>query len=130
MSTRRSVSALSAPKIGEHLVSRVPDVTRLVDRLETLGLAERIRDQGDRRVVFVRITRKGLAMLSKLDEPVLALHREQLRHMSPEQLGRLNQLLVMARERVGQAEGGSAGVEEAAHDQMVEAARRDQKQKG
>lgn len=101
-------------EIGEHLVSRVPDVTRLVDRLESLGLAERVRDQGDRRIVFVKITRKGLALLSKLDEPVLALHRAQLRHMSADQLAQLNQLLVAAREQTGQLEpesGSTAGAE-------------------
>ncbi len=91
-------------EIGEHLVSRVPDVTRLVDRLENLGLAERLRDQSDRRIVFVRVTRKGLTLLSRLDEPVLALHRTQLRHMSVDQLVQLNQLLVLAREHAGNAE--------------------------
>jgi DNA-binding MarR family transcriptional regulator len=88
-------------EIGEHLVSRVPDVTRLVDRLETLGLAERVRDSGDRRVVFVRITRKGLALLAKLDEPVSALHRRQMGHMSGSELAELNRLLVVARDRAG-----------------------------
>lgn len=96
-------------EIGEHLVSRVPDVTRLVDRLESLGLAERVRDQGDRRVVFVKVTRKGLALLAKLDEPVLALHRSQLRHMSAEQLVQLSQLLVLARAHAGQDESLPSG---------------------
>lgn len=95
-------------EIGEHLVSRVPDVTRLVDRLESLGLAERVRDQGDRRIVFVKVTRKGIALLAKLDEPVLALHRSQLRHMSADQLAQLNRLLVAAREHAGRNEPSDA----------------------
>ena len=84
-------------EIGEHLVAQVPDVTRLIDRLEELGFAERVRCDKDRRVVHVKITRKGLDLLAKLDEPLLELHRTQLRHLTRSELVELSRLLVKAR---------------------------------
>ncbi|HLO41481.1 MAG TPA: MarR family transcriptional regulator [Phycisphaerales bacterium] len=84
-------------EIGEQMVAQVPDVTRVVDRIEKMGLAQRIRCQADRRVVYVKITRKGLDLLARLDEPILGMHRAQLGHMSPRELADLNRLLVKAR---------------------------------
>jgi DNA-binding MarR family transcriptional regulator len=86
-------------EVGEHLVAAVPDVTRLVDRLEEAGLAKRSRGGDDRRVVTVRITPAGLALLKKLDGPVLELHTAQLGHMNRKDLETLSQLLCVARER-------------------------------
>lgn len=83
--------------IGERLITRVPDVTRLIDRLERSGLAKRGRTADDRRVVLVSITKKGLAVLESLDRPLMDLHRRQLRHMGREELAELNRLLVKAR---------------------------------
>lgn len=83
--------------IGDDLVAQVPDVTRLVDRLERSGLAERCRSRDDRRVVFVKITRKGADVLAKLDRPLLDLHRQQLTHMGEKKLLELCRLLVLAR---------------------------------
>jgi DNA-binding MarR family transcriptional regulator len=94
-------------EIGEHLVTQVPDVTRLIDRLEELGLAERVRCEEDRRVVHVKITRKGLEVLARLDEPVLELHRAQLAHLSRAELGELSRLLTKARRH--EAGGESPG---------------------
>ena len=59
--------SLPCGTVGERLVTPVPDVTRLIDRLERQGLAERQRDGADRRVVRVRITAAGLALLDELD---------------------------------------------------------------
>lgn len=83
--------------IGDRLVTRVPDVTRLIDRLERAGLAKRTRTPHDRRIVLVSITRKGLALLDSLDQPVMELHRQTLRHMTREELAELNRLLLKAR---------------------------------
>jgi len=83
--------------IGEQLITRLPDVTRLVDRLERMGLVKRSRTPQDRRVVLVGITRKGLALLAELDEPIAALHRRQLAHMTRAELAELSRLLVKAR---------------------------------
>ena len=79
--------------ICDRLVTRVPDVTRLVDRLGRLGLVDRHRSEEDRRVVTVKITRKGLETLSALDEPVLAVHRLQFAGFSRKELGNLRDLL-------------------------------------
>lgn len=83
--------------IGEQLITHVPDVTRLVDRLVNEGLARRAGDPEDRRVVLVHITPAGLRLLARLDEPVLALHRRQLGHMNQTDLRTLSRLLVAAR---------------------------------
>ncbi|MBY0309064.1 MAG: MarR family transcriptional regulator [Phycisphaerales bacterium] len=87
-------------EVGEHLVAAVPDVTRLIDRLEKAGLARRSRGGEDRRVVLVRITASGRALLRRLDRPVLELHEAQLGHLSRRELEQLSTLLCRARERV------------------------------
>ncbi len=89
-----------ASKIGCEMVVRVPDVTRIVDRLVGMGLAERCACDHDRRVVFVRITQAGLELLDQLDAPVNGLHQDTLGHMSDAELDTLNRLLEKARERV------------------------------
>lgn len=91
------VHGRTCSQIGDQLVAHVPDVTRLVDRLEQMGLAERRRCEKDRRVVYVAITPKGLDVLKSLDAPVLALHSAQMAHMTPGQLDQLSDLLVEAR---------------------------------
>lgn len=85
--------------ITERTVTRVPDITRLVDRLEAAGLVERQRCEEDRRIVYVAITREGLRKLAELDRPVAELHRSQLEHMSRAELRTLSRLLVKARQR-------------------------------
>jgi DNA-binding MarR family transcriptional regulator len=85
-------------EVGEHLVARVPDVTRLIDRLESQGYARRERCEHDRRVVNVAITDRGLDVLARLDGPLLELHRRQLGHMPRAELAELSRLLARARE--------------------------------
>jgi DNA-binding MarR family transcriptional regulator len=88
-------------EIRDRLVSQVPDVTRLLDRLEASGLIERERSRADRRLVATRITASGLSLLEQLDAPVLAMHHKLLGHMSAEQLATLSELLALAREATG-----------------------------
>ncbi|MDB4916519.1 MAG: transcriptional regulator [Gemmatimonadetes bacterium] len=83
--------------IRERLISQVPDVTRLLDRMEEAGLIVRERDAADRRVVTTRITKQGLTLLDQVAEPVLASHRRALGHMSATQLESLLELLSLAR---------------------------------
>jgi DNA-binding MarR family transcriptional regulator len=83
--------------ISAQMISRMPDITRLVDRLEESGWVERSRDREDRRVVRVKITAEGLALLNRLDRPVLDIHKSQLSHLSRAELSELNRLLVKAR---------------------------------
>lgn len=88
---------LPSTDIAGRMITRVPDVTRLVDRLEAAGLVERARTPEDRRVVLVRITDKGRNVLADLDRPLLGLHKRQLKHMTRDELKELSRLLVKAR---------------------------------
>jgi DNA-binding MarR family transcriptional regulator len=83
--------------IGSAMITQVPDVTRLVDRLEHQGLAQRSRCDKDRRVVHVKITPAGLALLAELDQPLTDLHKATLGHLSPHELSSLSALLTKAR---------------------------------
>jgi len=85
-------------QIARDLVVQVPDITRLVDRLEKKGLVERTRSTTDRRVVQVRITESGQELVDSLDAPVQALHRKQMSHMGADRLAALSDLLSEARE--------------------------------
>lgn len=87
-------------EVRDRMIAQVPDVTRLLDRLEESGLVDRERSTSDRRQVATRVTAKGLALLAELDEPVLAMHARLLGHMSGSQLKTLIELLTIARERV------------------------------
>jgi DNA-binding MarR family transcriptional regulator len=89
--------ALTCGEIGDRLVSPGPDVTRLLDRLETRGLVLRVRDEEDRRVVRARITEQGLALLARLDGPVEEALRRILGHLGAERLQTLIGLLEQAR---------------------------------
>lgn len=84
--------------IRDRLVAQVPDVTRLLDRMEEAELIERNRDTTDRRMVTTTITARGLRLLDELEEPVLEVHRQQLGHMSKTQLRALIDLLAIVRE--------------------------------
>jgi DNA-binding MarR family transcriptional regulator len=83
--------------LAARLVSRAPDITRLVDKLEQRGLVERDRPANNRRVVRLRITGAGLALLRSLDVPLRACHCRQVGHLSTDQLKSLVKLLGLAR---------------------------------
>jgi DNA-binding MarR family transcriptional regulator len=91
---------LTCGEMGDRLIARDPDVTRLLDRLERNGLISRERSEEDRRVVVTRITEKGRRLVDRLDEPVSQLHRVQLGHLGKEKLAALAELLEEAREGV------------------------------
>lgn len=86
-----------ALEVRDRLVTRVPDITRLVDKLEKQGLVQRRRGQDDRRNVLLSITPKGQHLLQELHEPVLQQHRQQLGHLTPDELTQLCRLLEKAR---------------------------------
>ncbi|HEX8361888.1 MAG TPA: MarR family transcriptional regulator [Longimicrobium sp.] len=88
----------TAGEIGERMITRDPDVTRLLDRLERRGLVERWRCTHDRRVVWTRITVAGLDAIAPLDEPVDELHVDLLKHMGDDRLRQLVELLEVARD--------------------------------
>jgi DNA-binding MarR family transcriptional regulator len=84
---------LPTQQIAERLITRQPDITRLVDRLIDAGYARRRRCDEDRRVVYVELTPAGRKALSHLDKPVEALHRRQFAHMKRRDVGELGRLL-------------------------------------
>ena len=73
-------------EVGERLVTKVPDVTRLLDRMEAAGLVIRERGGQDRRFVATRITDKGLKLLEKIDKELPAMHTRQLGNVSQKRL--------------------------------------------
>jgi DNA-binding MarR family transcriptional regulator len=83
----------SCREIAERMITRDPDITRILDRLDARGLIARARLRSDRRVVRTRITEAGLRLLQELDEPVRQLHRRQFRRMPARRLQALLQLL-------------------------------------
>ena len=93
-------SGLTAGDVGDRMITRDPDVTRLLDRLETRGLAERSRCTEDRRVVWTRITDAGLAAIAPLDAEIAEMHLAQLGHFGAERLTAFIALLELAREPV------------------------------
>ncbi len=89
---------LACGQIIERMITRDPDLTRLLDRMEKRELISRSRSTTDRRVVLAKISRIGLEILASLDEPVQRLHRQQLGHLSEAELKNLIHLLEAVRE--------------------------------
>jgi DNA-binding MarR family transcriptional regulator len=92
-------------EVADRMLSAVPGITGLIDRLEGMGLLVRERSIEDRRIIYVAITQKGLALVGKLDEPEAALHKKLLGHMSPTELRELIRLLEKARQPLDEVGG-------------------------
>ena len=83
--------------LADRLVSKAPDITRMIDRLEQRGFVTREKQEGDRRVVRVRITDAGLKLVADLAGPLADCHARQLGHLNEADLKRLSALLREAR---------------------------------
>jgi DNA-binding MarR family transcriptional regulator len=92
---------LSCGDVAGRMITRDPDLTRLLDRLEARRLVTRARDGDDRRVVTTRITPAGLALLAELDEPVQEQNRRSLAHLGDRKLQALARLLDEVRASAG-----------------------------
>jgi len=88
---------LPCSEIGERMITRDPDITRLLNRLQKRGLVERARAKRDRRVIYGRISPAGLKLLHEMDGPVKAHGRQMLRHVGQENLQQLIALLELVR---------------------------------
>ncbi len=97
---RGSPEGLPCGEIANRMITRDPDVTRLLDRMEKRGLISRSRDIKDRRTVTARITTAGLKVLGRLDEPIQDVHRKQLGHLGRNRLWALTELLATSRANV------------------------------
>ena len=98
---RGSSDGLTCGEIANRMITRDPDITRLLDRLEKRGLISRGREERDRRVVLTRITADGLELLAGLDQPVRDTHRRLLGHVGAENLATLRELLQLCRGEAG-----------------------------
>ena len=83
--------------LANRLVSRAPDITRMLDKLEQRGLVERERPADNRRVVRVGITPAGLQLVDEIAGPLRDCHARQLGHLPAAELRRLGELLRAAR---------------------------------
>ena len=95
------MQGLLCRQLSERMITRDPDITRMLDRLEVRGFVTRSRDREDRRSITVRITAAGQRLVSELDAPIAELHRRQLSHLGGRNLGRLIMLLEGARKSSG-----------------------------
>ena len=105
---------LPCGEIAARMITRDPDITRLLDRLEARGLVARSRQKKDRRVVQARITSAGIQLLKKLDKPMDAMHRKQFAHVPPAHLKQLLEHLKEIRSAVAQIKACAGDEEESA----------------
>ena len=84
---------LACGEVGRRMVTPVPDVTRLLDRLESSGYVLRGQDSEDRRVVTGGVTAKGLALLAEIDDPLVKWLEEAYAPLSDDESSRLTSLL-------------------------------------
>ena len=84
-------------EIAQRLITRMPDVTRLLDRMEAAGLVSRVRDTEDRRLVNTTLTKTGRDVVGDLDAEVARVHKAQLGHLTDTELRTLIDLLDRAR---------------------------------
>jgi DNA-binding MarR family transcriptional regulator len=85
--------SLTTGGVANRLISRLPDVTRLIGRLVQRGLVCREPDESDRRVVRVRITPAGLDLLEELDDSVDSMLQRILGHLGEPRLRQLSLIL-------------------------------------
>jgi DNA-binding MarR family transcriptional regulator len=84
-------------EVRDRLITRVPDITRLTDKLVNMGLIKRTRTSTDRRLVLLTLTPKGEKLTADLHGPAIAACKEQLGHLTREELQTLSRLLEKAR---------------------------------
>lgn len=93
-------AGLPCSEVGQRMVNRDPDITRMLDRLERRGLVQRSREGKDRRVITTRITAAGLQLVNSLDAPIKELNRKLLGELGESRLKSLLRLLEQVRAAV------------------------------
>jgi DNA-binding MarR family transcriptional regulator len=105
---RGAPAGLCRNDVRDRMLTRMPDMTRMLDRMEAAGLVERSRSAEDRRMMTTHITAAGLRILEQLEEPVANEHRRSLGPLGPERLGALIALLDDVRQSAGPGREGEA----------------------
>jgi len=82
--------------VADGLLNRASDTTRLIDRLERGGLAERFPNPADRRGVLVRATDRGRDVFGRMVPDIQDLHRDQWSNLSAAEVEQLDHLLLKA----------------------------------
>lgn len=90
-------------EIAARMITVVPGITGLIDRLEAASLVERKRCDQDRRVIYVAIAPQAVEILAQIDAPLMEMHKKLLGHMTAEELTSLSRLLEIARQPAGDA---------------------------
>lgn len=93
-------SGLCRNEVSERMIARVPDATRLLDRMEAAGLIQRFRDEQDRRFVTTHISKEGQQVVDSLDEPMQALHRQHFEALTDDEVSELIESLDRVRDRI------------------------------
>jgi DNA-binding MarR family transcriptional regulator len=91
-------AGVTCKDIAARMITRDPDITRLLDRLERRSLLTRNRAKEDRRFVTIRITEEGLSLLQELDSPIADKQIAIMRHIPRGELGELIELLEHVRD--------------------------------
>jgi len=91
-------------EIASRMITVVPGITGLIDRLEMAGLVERKRCDNDRRVIYVAVTARAVQVLHEIDPPLLQMHKQLLGHMKADELTALINLLEKARQPLSGSE--------------------------
>src|SRR5438128_2669885 len=89
---------LACQQIARRMITRDPDMTRLLERLERRGLIKRSKGSEDRRVICTRLTHAGRKILGQLDARVMQAHRKQLGHLGKPRLKSLINILEAVRQ--------------------------------
>lgn len=95
---------LPSLEIASRMITVVPAITGLIDRLESRGCVKRERCSSDRRVWYVKLTRKGEKLIDEMNEPNMEMHRRLVGHLSKKEADQLLGLLEKARESVQEAD--------------------------
>jgi DNA-binding MarR family transcriptional regulator len=98
---RGAPEGLLCGEIATRMITREPDITRLLDRLEKRRLIGRFRQTADRRRILARITGEGLELLAAIDDPLCRIHRRQLAGLGPQRLAELSRLMKACRPYAG-----------------------------
>ena len=91
-------AGLCRNEVRDRMLTRMPDMTRLLDRMEEAGLVARIRSDHDRRLVATHITSAGRKLVDSVTRSINELHQQQLGHLTKKQLGTLIELLELVRQ--------------------------------
>jgi DNA-binding MarR family transcriptional regulator len=94
---RGAGEGLCRNELRDRLLTRMPDVTRLLDRMEEAGLVRRAREDDDRRLVRTHLTAEGRRVVDALDGEVAAEHQRRLGHLDAGELATLTALLEKVR---------------------------------